>query len=307
MARREGKALVWQRTNERLGESIRDAYDTAPLPNPPLELPDFPAIPPRDSESLIRQAAGIFTVDRQGFEIRLVEIIDTILPDYVKRAIDPEEAESRWLEKNADEIAERILVLIARDWLTSALDEHSPDTDRWYLGVSLLTGVALFGSEIARNECYPLIESIAYAVTPSSLPYSNTPGRHQLAWDPDGSVTTLFPPHPSGVMAATAILDTLSLRDISAHNVLPRWLENLSVSSSLSSVLDISNRVFHGLNHANSESAPTYVNAGLQLLPNIQKKQKISLRRVLNTANPKPVAESRNHSHGYPLNILLLH
>ncbi|MDG1533364.1 MAG: hypothetical protein P8Q35_02835, partial [Candidatus Thalassarchaeaceae archaeon] len=95
MARREGKALVWQLTNERLGSAIREAYEISPLPNPPLELPDFPAIPPSDSETLVRQALGIFTVDRQGFEIRLAEIIEIRLPDYVKRAIDPDEAESR--------------------------------------------------------------------------------------------------------------------------------------------------------------------------------------------------------------------
>lgn len=295
MARREGKALVWQRTNERLGESVRDAYEIAPLPNPPLELPDFPAIPPRDSESLVRQAMGIFSVDRQGFEIRLVEITDLILPDYVKRAIDPEEAESRWLEKNADEISERILVLIARDWLTSALDEHSPDTDRWYLGVSLVTGIALCGSDVARDDCYPLIESIAYAVTPRSLPYSNTSGRHQLSWNPDSATKASFPPHPSGVMAATAILDTLSLRDSSLHNVLPIWLENLSVSYSLSPVLDISNRVLQGLSQANSESAPAYVNAGLQLLPNLPEEAKDILVACSEHSEPQArrrVAES---------------
>ena len=274
MARREGKALVWQLTNERLGSAIREAYEISPLPNSPLELPDFPAIPPSDSESLVRQALGIFTVDRQGFEIRLAEIIEIRLPDYVKRAIDPDEAESRWLEKNADEISERVLVLIARDWLTSALDEFSPDTDRWYLGASLVTGIALFGSEITRNECYPLIESIAYAVTPSSLPYSSVSGRHQLAWSPSSTPAPSLPPHPAGVMAVTAILDTLSLRDSSAHNVLPIWIENLSVSPSLSQVLDIPNRILQELNNTNSESVPIYVSAALQLLPNISAEAK---------------------------------
>jgi hypothetical protein len=49
MARREGSALVWQKTDERLKEAVREAFEIAPLPNPPLELPDFPAISPTDS------------------------------------------------------------------------------------------------------------------------------------------------------------------------------------------------------------------------------------------------------------------
>ena len=97
MARREGNALVWQLTDERLKRAVREAFEIAPLPNPPLELPDFPAIPPADAESLVRQAAGIFAIDRQGFNMRLAEVCELHLPDYVRRSIDSEEAESDWL------------------------------------------------------------------------------------------------------------------------------------------------------------------------------------------------------------------
>ena len=79
MARREGSALVWQKTDERLKEAVREAFEIAPLPNPPLELPDFPAISPTDSESLVRQAAGIFAIDRQGFNMRLAEVCELSL------------------------------------------------------------------------------------------------------------------------------------------------------------------------------------------------------------------------------------
>ena len=53
MARREGSALVWEMADERLKLAVREAFLLAPLPNPPLELPDFPAIPPSDAESLL--------------------------------------------------------------------------------------------------------------------------------------------------------------------------------------------------------------------------------------------------------------
>ena len=265
MARREGNALVWQKTDERLKEAVREAFDLAPLPNPPLELPDFPAISPTDSESLVRQAAGIFAIDRQGFNMRLAEVCELHLPNHVRRSIDPMEAESEWLAINSETIAERILALQARDWLAVALDENLPDTDRWYLGSSLLVGLALDGSEIARDDCYYLLEAIAYAVTPGNLPYSDVKGHHQIAWTPEITKSNPLPPHPSGVMAASTILDTLSMKPESSTKILPKWLENFSVSLHLCPTLSIPSRVIDSLGQADDDSSP-YVRAGLQML-----------------------------------------
>ena len=265
MPRREGKALVWQVTDERLKHAVSQAFDIAPLPNPPLELPDFPAIPPTNSESLVRQAAGIFAIDRQGFNMRLAEVCELHLPNHVRQSIDPIEAESEWLATNSEPIAERILALQARDWLAVALDENVPDTDRWYLGSSLLVGLALDGSEIARDDCYYLLEAIAYAVTPGNLPYSNVTGHHQIAWKPEITKSNPLPPHPSGVMAATTILDTLSMKSESSVKILPKWLENLSVSLHLCPTLSIPSRVIDGLGQTDDDSSP-FVRAGLQML-----------------------------------------
>jgi len=265
MPRREGNALVWQVTDERLKHAVSQAFDIAPLPNPPLELPDFPAIPPTNSESLVRQAAGIFALDRQGFNMRLAEVCELHLPNHVRQSIDPIEAESEWLATNSETIAERILALQARDWLAVALDENVPDTDRWYLGSSLLVGLALDGSEIARDDCYYLLEAIAYAVTPGNLPYSNVTGHHQIAWKPEITKSNPLPPHPSGVMAATTILDTLSMKPESSAKILPKWLENLSVSLHLCPTLSIPSRVIDGLGQTDDDSSP-FVRAGLQML-----------------------------------------
>ena len=265
MTRREGNALVWQITDEKLKQAVREAFDIAPLPNPPLELPDFPAIPPDNADSLVRQAAGVFAIDRQGFNMRLAEVCEIHIPDHVRRAIDPKEAESEWLVSNSTEVSERILALQVRDWLTVALDETTPDTDRWYLGVSLLQGLALGGTAIARDDCYYLLEAIAYAVTPGNLPYANVVGHHQIAWSPQMTNNDPLPPHPAGAMAATTILDTLSMKSESSTNVLPKWLENLSVSLHLCSTLEIPSRVIFGLGLAEEDSSP-YVRAGLQIL-----------------------------------------
>ena len=265
MPRREGNALVWQKTDERLKEAVREAFEIAPLPNPPLELPDFPAIPPTDSESLARQAVGIFAIDRQGFNMRLAEVCEIHLPDYVRRSIDSEKAESEWLASNSETIAERVLALQVRDWLAVALDENVPDTDRWYLGSGLLVGLALGGTEVARDDCYYLLESIAYAVTPGNLPYSNVIGHHQIAWSPEMSANNPLPPHPAGVMAAATILDTLSMKPESSVKILPKWLENLSVSLHLCPTLAIPSRVIDALGRTDDDSSP-YVRAGVQML-----------------------------------------
>ena len=197
--------------------------------------------------------------------MRLAEVCEVHLPNHVRQSIDPIEAESEWLATNSEPIAERILALQARDWLAVALDENVPDTDRWYLGSSLLVGLALDGSEIARDDCYYLLEAIAYAVTPGNLPYSNVTGHHQIAWTPEITKSNPLPPHPSGVMAATTILDTLSMKPESSAKILPKWLENLSVSLHLCPTLSIPSRVIDALGQTEEDSSP-YVRAGLQML-----------------------------------------
>ena len=69
MARREAKALVREYCNKILIESITLSFDFLPLPNPPLELPDFPARPPSDVSKIIQQALGISSIDTAGFPV----------------------------------------------------------------------------------------------------------------------------------------------------------------------------------------------------------------------------------------------
>ena len=55
------------------------------------------------------------------------------------------------MSENVDGLSERVLSKMAWDWMCSALDEDSPDTDRWYLAVSLLIGSSLSGSDSSQE------------------------------------------------------------------------------------------------------------------------------------------------------------
>ena len=137
MSRREARVLIWERCEALIRELTEASFQAATLPHPPLELPDFPAIQPENSEKLVEQAVGIFLLDRAGFNHRLSSIVDDKIPDYVRRNIDPEKLREKWTSENSEMISEALIFKMSSDWLSSALDESSPDTDRWYLGVSL--------------------------------------------------------------------------------------------------------------------------------------------------------------------------
>ena len=70
MSRREAKALLREHCDKMLRECIALSFEYLPLPNPPLEIPDFPAQPPNDLTSLTQQALGISSIDTAGFLYR---------------------------------------------------------------------------------------------------------------------------------------------------------------------------------------------------------------------------------------------
>ena len=62
MVRREASALVWDAHAKLMKDSISLAFQYEPLPHPPLELPDFPALPPANSTDLAQQALGFLVM-----------------------------------------------------------------------------------------------------------------------------------------------------------------------------------------------------------------------------------------------------
>ena len=265
MSRREASALVWERCEELLRGYVESSFSTSPLPNPPLELPDFPAIQPTSSDSLVQQAVGLYSIDRAGFNQRLSAIVEGVLPDYVDRNIDPDSAREKWMAKNVQGLSERVVSRMVWDWLSSALDEDSPDTDRWYLAVSLLIGFSLSGSDVARRDGFHLLTSIAMAKPPGSWS-SELTGPHQMAWNPEVSVHRDRSPHPSGILAAAAILDTMAMGDSSQTKILPHWLEGLTVMSQLCSLLNVPNRLMASLERGSGKHTEVLVRGAIQLM-----------------------------------------
>ena len=267
MARREAKALVREYCNKILIESITLSFDFLPLPNPPLELPDFPARPPSDVSKIIQQALGISSIDTAGFLFRLEQVIEKDEPDFIKRHIDPDTEREKWLSKNIAEISERILILQIKDWLYSALDEESPDTDRWYLSVSSLIGLSLKGSQIIESEGFNLFDSIVFARKPGTSSRKSS-GRHQLTWNGESEISNEEISHPSGVLAANSILDILQLHQTNHNTVLPYWLERLSISKHISFVLNIPSRVQNLIIDCNQNNCENLLMATIHNLSN---------------------------------------
>ena len=116
MSRREAKALLREHCDEMLRESIALSFEYLPLPNPPLEIPDFPAQSPNDLTSLTQQALGISSIDTAGFLYRLETIIDYYEPSYIKRHIDPDSEREKWLSRSIVEVSERVLILQIKNY-----------------------------------------------------------------------------------------------------------------------------------------------------------------------------------------------
>ena len=265
MSRREARTLIWEGCEALIRELIVASFQAATLPHPPLELPDFPAIQPETSEKLADQAVGIFLNDKAGFNHRLSSIVDDKIPDYVRRNIDPEKLREKWISENSEKISEALIFKMSSDWLSSALDESSPDTDRWYLGVSLLIGLSLNGSYVAKEEGFHLLISISMA-QPPRLQTPRTSGPHHLAWNPSDETQPDEVPHPSGVLAASIILDTLTGNHVSNSQILPYWLESLTVSRKLSMHLNVPNRLMTLLNQRDYTNSKTVVKSAIQLI-----------------------------------------
>ena len=287
MVRRESNALVWEYCTELLTKYVKKSFKNGFLPNPPLELPDFPAQYPKSVSILSSQVLGLFSADKAGFNYKLSEIIEILEPSYVKRHIDPPTEREKWALNNIDEISRRIIILQINDWFNSALDEYSPDTDRWYFGISILIGMCYESSKICRDYCFNFIISISMARPPNFKPKSNPDGPHHIAWDSSKEYVDSedYIPHPSGILAVNIILDYISLSNSASKNILPYWIHSLSTFPSLTEHLDLFSRIQSILENVTGDHAESLIQATVQLMPDYPIQSKNILSSIDSNSN----------------------
>ena len=224
MHRRDSRPLIFEMVGNLIREAIETAWSSVTIHDPIHELPDFPALRPTSSTKLTQQAAGLHAADRRGFDLRLEDVIGTMyrpIPDL----FDHEERLEAWLHKNTHDIADQISIMMAIDWLKSALDENHPDTDRWYLAYALFVGRTLQGS-FAATEKHNAILSMVFGNT-------EIPNHGEQI------------PHPRGILAVNTILDAMdNSQSMPAVN---SWLPAFAMYPSVAFRLQIANRALEAI------------------------------------------------------------
>lgn len=218
MRRRDPENVIYEEVGKSIEASITLAWSTFNIPDPIYELPEFPAIRPNGPLVLTQQALGLHSADKTGFRLRLEESVR-----YHYRAVpghfDEEERRTSWMANNVTLLADDVCTKTACVWLEQALDEEHPDTDRWYLGYSLLAGRVLSGSESASSS--------------QSIPIMLVFGGLDRNYQSDA-------PHPSGVNALNCLLD--ASEQFSDSPSLESWISILAMHRSTSRILSISDR-----------------------------------------------------------------
>ena len=218
MRRRDPENVIYEEVGKSIEASIILAWSTFNIPDPIYELPEFPAIRPNGPLVLTQQALGLHSADKTGFRLRLEESVRNHyrpVPGY----FDEEERRTNWMANNVALLTDDVCTKTACVWLEQALDEEHPDTDRWYLGYSLLAGRVLCGSESASLS--------------QSIPIMLVFGGLDRNYPSDA-------PHPSGVNALNCLLD--ASEQFSDSPTLESWISILSMHRSTSRMLSISDR-----------------------------------------------------------------
>jgi len=224
MHRRDSRPIIFEIVGNLIDEAIQAAWSCITIHDPIHELPDFPALRPTNSTKLTQQAAGLHAADRRGFDLRLEDVIE-IMYRPIPGLFDHEERLEAWLHKNTHDIADQISMMMAIDWLKSALDENHPDTDRWYLGYALFAGRTLQGSSAAIERPNSILSMVFGSM---EIPIHG----EQV-------------PHPRGILAVNSILDAMdNSQSMPAVN---SWLPALAMYPSVAFRLQIANRALEAI------------------------------------------------------------
>ncbi|MFZ9048415.1 MAG: hypothetical protein ACO20Y_06445 [Poseidonia sp.] len=221
---------AFERVATGLVEALERGTEAWPLPEPPMSDPDFPALAPTSPHRLFEEGLGILTIDRGMFDRHLNTVVDLIVPHRMNLTDDPFEIHQKWLRRRMDDVAHRLLFHIATDWLAQAFDPHAPNTDRWWLSIALINGLATVPHGQPIHQGYHLVESIALAERPGTWHTQPEAGPQHMDWNPHAVVprmTSTVVAHERGVDAARWLLERLEGGDLDRRLLLLEWVRLL--------------------------------------------------------------------------------
>ncbi len=229
----ETSAIVRTRCIEMLQVSLDRGGLDWPLPPPPLQDSDLPPIEPDSVDEVKERALGLFTVDKAGFERHLSNARESIIPHRLGLTVDPEKEGERWLLRRLEDVARIILFDVCEGWLAASLDADAPDSERWYIGITLFNGLCKVPDPIAVNRGYHILESIALTHPPGRWPTRPEAGPHQMDWSPDREVKMVVRAEGGGIDAAHWLLDQMEMGDVERRILLIHWLRAMLERPSL--------------------------------------------------------------------------
>ncbi|DAC55736.1 MAG TPA: hypothetical protein D7I11_02600, partial [Candidatus Poseidoniales archaeon] len=221
---------AFERVATGLVEALERGTEAWPLPAPPMSDPDFPPIPPTSPHRLFEEGLGILSIDRGMFDRHLNTVVDLIVPHRMNLSDDPFEIHQKWLSRRMGDVADRLLFHIATDWLAQAFDPHAPNTDRWWLSIALLNGLATVPYGQPVHQGYHLVESIALAERPGTWHTQPDAGPQHMDWNAHAVVprmSSTVVAHERGVDAARWVLERLEDGDLDRRLLLLEWIRLL--------------------------------------------------------------------------------
>jgi len=212
-----------------LVEALERGTQSWPLPNPPIIDSDFPPIHPISPQDIIEQGLGLLHSDKGMFDSKLNSVVDLIVPHRMNLTDDPFEVHQKWLEKRVDTVSERMVFLIATEWLAQSLDPTAPNTDRWWVSLCLINGMSTVPRGQPVHQGYHLLESIALAERPGTWHTQPESGPQNVDWNPHAKVprVTSVVAHEEGIKSASWLLERLEQGDEDRRELLVEWVRLL--------------------------------------------------------------------------------
>ena len=234
--------IIFERVATLLVEALERGTQAWPLPSPPIIDSDFPPIHPISPQNIIEHGLGLLHGDRGMFESKLNTVVDLIVPHRMNLTDDPFEVHQKWLGKRVGKVSERMIFLIATEWLSQSLDPSAPNSDRWWISLCLLDGMATVPRGQPVHQGYHLLESIALAERPGTWHTQPEAGPQNIDWNPHARLPrmTSVVAHKEGIKAAVWLLKRLEEGNEDRRALLIEWIRLLLERPSLIESLELS-------------------------------------------------------------------